>query len=456
MSRRDALTLTTACFAQFAAVISISTTALALPHIALQFHSTLQTLQWVLGVYVIVLACGLMFAGTCADRFGRKRVLIAGLVVFALGSALCAVAADEVGLLLARVVQGMGGAMIPPAALGTITAAFARNRSTAFAWWATVSGVGLAVGSVLGGAVIDIFGWRGTFWLGVVLALPAALLCLFLRESKSRTPRPFDPVGLGLLPLGFASLMSSLIGAQTSGWLDPLILVGLATSAAAFTGLALVERRRAEPMLPVRRMRDRGFACALGVAVLAYAANGALMFTLSLELQSVRHLDATASGAFLATIGVAAVVAALVSGRLVARGQLRRAFLASGALLMATSALMRPAELGPSVLLVLPLVLFGLGYAVVNDPANTVAARTLAAEDAALAGSTMSTARQVGQLLGIAIAGGMLHTRLAADLVTGFRDASPFVWGFLGLCGIGVAVLGLIGTAGRRRSPRAA
>lgn len=231
----------------------------------------------------------------------------------------------------------------------------------------------------------------------------------------------------------------------------PVGLGGLAASAAAFTGLVLVERRLPHPLLPIQRMRDGGIASAIGIVILAYAANGAFIFALSLELQTVRHLTASASGAFLAVIGGAAILAAPISGRFIDRGAMRWAFVVSGTLLLVGGFLMLPAELAPSVLLIAPLALLGFGYAVVNDPANTVAARTLSTEDAALAGSTMSTARQVGQVLGIAIAGGLLHAHLATDLTTGFRLASPAVWGFLSLCGLGVAALGIIGTSKAHR-----
>jgi MFS family permease len=225
-----------------------------------------------------VLASLLMFSGSAADRLGRKRIFVAGLVVFSVASLLCSLA-PSVGLLVAfRGLQAVGGSMLNPVAMSIIANTFTdpRERAQAVGVWGAVFGVSMmALGPIVGGTVVSSLGWRSIFRISVPVGLAAIALTLrFVPESRAETPRRFDPVGQSLVIVLLATLTYGIIEAPGRGWSSPAILAAFAATAAALPALLLYERRRTDPLIDLRFFRSMPFASSIVISMVAFAAFG--------------------------------------------------------------------------------------------------------------------------------------------------------------------------------------
>src|SRR3954452_92694 len=247
-----------------------------------------------------------MFSGSPAERLGRKRTFVLGLVVFSAASGLCSLASSTGMLVAFRALQAVGGSMLNPVAMSIIANTFTdpRERAQAVGVWGAVFGISMALGPVFGGTLVSAIGWRPIFWLNLPVGLAAIVLALrFIPESKAASPRRFDPVGQILVVVGLASLTYGIIEAPARGWSPPVI--GAALPAAAAAGLPLVrsEPRREEPLIDLRFFRSIPFTSAITLSVAAFATFGAFLFLNTLYLQDARGLSPVEAG--LATVPLA-------------------------------------------------------------------------------------------------------------------------------------------------------
>ena len=243
--------LAVCCLSLFIVGLDVTAVNVALPSIGRELHAGISGLQWTVDAYTLVLASLLMLAGSTADRLGRKRVFVAGLVVFSLASLLCSLAPNVELLVAFRVLQAVGGSMLNPVAMSIIANTFTdpRERAQAVGIWGAVFGISMALGPIVGGTVVDAFGWRPIFWINLPVGLAAIVLTLRLvPESRAPRARRFDPVGQVLVIVLLAALTYGIIEAPALGWSSPAIVAAFAASAAALAGLLVYEPRREEPL----------------------------------------------------------------------------------------------------------------------------------------------------------------------------------------------------------------
>ncbi|MEW2425066.1 MFS transporter [Streptomyces nigra] len=449
--RRRLLILAICCMSLL--IVSLDNTALnvALPALQSDLHASTSGLQWTIDAYTLVLASLLMLAGSTADRIGRKRVFMAGLVVFTIGSALCSLAPDLNSLIVFRMVQAVGGSMLNPVAMSIITNTFTnpRERARAIGVWGAVVGISMAAGPLIGGLLVETVGWRAIFWVNLPVGLAALLLTLrFVPESRAAKARRADPVGQVLVMLLFGSLTYAIIEAPTAPATEVLVFGGLAL--AALVGLLVHEPRRAEPLIDLRFFRSAPFSGATVIAVSAFAALGGFLFLSTLYLQNVRGLDALHAGLWMLPMAALCFVCAPVAGRVVGNRGPRLPLLIAGASMTASGVLFAAFEAESSdATLVLGYILFGLGFGFVNAPITNTAVSGMPRAQAGVAAAVASTSRQLGQALGVAVIGAVLASGIGtAAYRTAFVTAARPAWWIVAACGLTVLVVGAL-TSGR-------
>jgi EmrB/QacA subfamily drug resistance transporter len=432
----------------------------ALPSIHRSFHSSFSGLQWTIDAYTLVLASLLMLSGSTADRVGRKRIFQLGLLLFSLGSLLCAVAPSLDALIAARVLQAIGGSMLNPVAMSIIRNVFEdpRERAQAIGVWGGVIGISLALGPVVGGALVDSVGWPAVFLVNVPIGILAFILTArFVPESRAEHPRRIDPIGQVLVILGLASLTYSIIEAPSSGWLSAQTLILFGVAIVAFAGLVAYELRHEEPLIEVRFFRSAPFSGASAIAVCAFASLGGFLFLNTLYLQDVRHFSPLDAGLYTLPMAGVTLVIAPLAGRLVGnRGA--RLPLIGGSIALIASALMltQLSDTTPMSLLVVSYLLFGLGFGLLNPPITNTAVSGMPPSQAGVAAAVASTSRQVGQTLGVAVLGALAGGAMATAIGPSFAASTHSSWWVI--VGLGVVILALAivtTTAWARQTARA-
>lgn len=430
--------------------IDVTIVNVALPSIGRDFNAPLSGLQWTVDAYTVVLASLLMLSGSTADRLGRKRTFVIGLVVFSLGSLLCSLSPDLGALVAFRMMQAVGGSMLNPVAMSIITNTFtdARERAQAIGVWGAVIGVSLALGPVVGGLLVSSVGWRSIFWINLPVGLAAVLLTLrFIPESKAATPRRVDVPGQTLVVLLLASLTYAIIEAPSRGWTSGLILGVFAVAALSLGALVVVERRVHEPLIELRFFHSVPFSSATVVAVGSFAALGGFLFLNTLYLQDVRGLSPLRAGLDTLPMAAMVMVVAPLAGRFVGRRGPRVPLLVAGvAITAACLMLVGLSPTTPFALLFVSYFVFGLGFGCVNPPITNTAVSGMPRAQAGVAAGVASTSRQVGQTLGVAVVGALVSTALHASGRGNFAVASHDGWWVLAACGIAVFALGLVAT----------
>ncbi|KOG40842.1 MFS transporter [Streptomyces resistomycificus] len=459
--RRRMLVLAICCMSLL--IVSLDNTALnvALPSMQRELHASTSGLQWTIDAYTLVLASLLMLAGSTADRIGRKRVFMAGLVVFTVGSALCSMAPDLDMLVAFRMVQAVGGSMLNPVAMSIITNTFTdpRERARAIGAWGAVVGISMAAGPLVGGLLVESVGWRSIFWVNLPVGLTALVLTLrYVPESRAPKPRRPDPVGQVLVITLFGSLTYAIIEAPGAGFaaVAPFAVLALA----ALAGLLRYEPRRAEPLIDLRFFRSAPFSGATVIAISSFAALGGFLFLSTLYLQNVRGLDALHAGLWMLPMAVPTFLCAPLSGRLVGTLGPRIPLLIAGAAMTASGVLFAAFEAETSnVTLFAGYVLFGVGFGFVNAPITNTAVSGMPRAQAGVASAVASTSRQLGQTLGVAVLGAVLAAGVgSSSYQDAFVSAAAPGWWILAGCGFAVLVVGAVssGAWARRTAARTA
>ncbi|MBT2439337.1 MFS transporter [Streptomyces sp. ISL-36] len=442
--RHQLLVLAICCMSLL--IVSLDNTALnvALPSLQRELRGGVAGMQWTIDAYTLVLASLLMLAGSTADRIGRRKVFLTGLVIFALGSLLCSLAPSQEALIAFRAVQAVGGSMLNPVAMSIITNTFTEPaaRARAIGVWGGVVGVSMAAGPLVGGLLVDSVGWRAIFWVNLPVGLAALLLTLrYVPESRAPRPRRPDPVG--------QLLVMALLGSLTYAIIESSPLFA-AIAAAALAGLLLYEPRRREPLIDLRFFRSAPFSGATVIAICAFSALGGFLFLNTLYLQDVRGLSALRAGLYMLPMAAMTFVFAPLSGRLVGARGPRPSLLIAGTAMAAGALLFAAFQAETSdPLLFAGYVVFGLGFGMVNAPITDTAVSGMPRAQAGVAAAVASTSRQIGQTLGVAVVGAVLAAGVGSVSHTdGFVEASrPGYWIITG-CGLCVLLVGAL-TSGR-------
>jgi EmrB/QacA subfamily drug resistance transporter len=446
------LVLAICCTSLFLVGTDITIVNIALPAIQRDLHASVSGLQWTIDAYTLVLASLLMLSGSTADRIGRRRTFQTGLVLFTLGSLACSLAPGLGWLVTFRMLQAIGGSMLNPVAMSIITNTFTdpRERARAIGIWGSVVGVSMAVGPVLGGALVDSVGWRGIFWVNIPVGLAAlALTALFVPESRAPRGRKVDPVGQLLVITLLAALTYAIIEGPASGWSSARIIGFFGLAGAALIGLVSYEPRRAEPLIDLRFFRSAPFAGATSIAICAFAGLGGFLFLNTLYLQDVRHYSPLHAGLVTLPMAALTVVSAPLSGRIVGARGTRLPLITAGVAITA-SAFMLTSLTGSTSLtwLVASYMVFGLGFGLVNAPITNTAVSGMPPSQAGVAAAVASTSRQVGSVLGVAVVGSVVLSALHGPFRLGFPEASHAGWWIVTGCGVAVLLLGIL-TSGR-------
>ena len=422
----------------------------ALPSIGHDFHTKASGLQWIIDAYTLVLASLLMLSGSTADRFGRRKTFVVGLVIFTAGSLLCSLAPDLGALVAFRMVQAVGGSMLNPVAMSIITNTFTdpRERAQAIGVWGAVVGLSMALGPVVGGLLVSGIGWSAIFWINVPIGIVAIVLSLrYVPESRSSVSRRVDVLGQVLVIVIMASLTYGIIEAPDRGWTSPVILVALALAAVALGTFVTWERRTDEPLLNVRFFRSFPFTAATLSAVAAFGSLGGFLFLNTLYLQDARGLSPVGAGVDTLPMALMALAIPPISGRIVGlRGSriplvVAGIFCALGCLL-----LVGLSATTPFTDLFLAYMVFGIGFGFVNAPITHAAVSGMPRAQAGVASAIASTSRQVGQTLGVAVLGALVSGALNSGSRVDFALATRVGWWVLVGCGATILVLGVLAT----------
>jgi EmrB/QacA subfamily drug resistance transporter len=448
------------CMSLFIVGLDNTIVNVALPSIGRQLHADVSGLQWTVDAYTLVLASLLMLSGSMADRLGRRKVFQIGLVVFTLGSLACSLAPSLEWLVVFRMLQAVGGSMLNPVAMSIIRNTFddPRERAQAIGIWGAVVGVSMALGPVLGGALVESVGWPSIFWVNIPVGVAALILtACFVPESRAPAARRLDPVGQVLVIATLATMTYAIIEGPRQGWASPEILALFAVAVAALLALVTYERRRREPLIEVRFFRSAPFSGATVIAVAAFVALSGFLFLNTLYLQEVRRLSALHAGIDTLWMAGMTVLMSPLSGRMVGRVGPRLPLLLGGAGIAVGSFLLTGlSAVTPFSRLFAAYVIFGIGFGAVNAPITNTAVSGMPPGQAGVAAAIASTSRQVGQSLGVAIVGSLAATGLVGGIASTHFAASTHVgWWLLTGCGALVVVLGLVTTTSWARATAA-
>ncbi len=395
---------------------------IAIPRIIDSLHADLNEILWVVNAYILVYAVLLVTAGRLGDMVGQRAMYAGGLALFTLASAMCGFAHSATQLILARILQGVGGALLTPQTLAVLTTIFPPDRrGAAFGVWGAAAGIAAIAGPTLGGLIVTTWGWRWVFCINLPIGV-IALLATFLVIPDLRVGRRhrIDLIGVALASVGSFLIVFGLIEGQRFHWgafwhgvTIPEVMVAGVLVLGAF---GLWERTQDEPLIPLSLFSNRPFLLMNWVvAAMSFALLG-LTFLLPLYLQSGLHLTAFQAGLTVAPMSVALMLAAPLAGRLADRKG-REYIPIAGLLFFAGSIalIVRLASPAASPVTFLgPMILGGLGIAFVMPPSTTIAMRGISPQMAGAASGVLNTTRQLGGVIGSAVVGALLQNRLAA------------------------------------------
>jgi EmrB/QacA subfamily drug resistance transporter len=417
--RKKILVLLAMCFALFMAMLDNTVVNVALPTISTKLGAGVSGLQWVVDSYVLAFATLLLTGGILGDRYGRKRLFVGGLLGFTLASLLCALSQSTGQLIAARAFQGVSAAMVLPGTLSILTVTFpAEERAQAIGIWSGVSGIALAIGPTLGGWLVETAGWQSVFFINVPIGIVGAVVALrVVDESSSPQARRLDVPGL-LLGTGLlTSFTYALIEANEFGWRDGRIVGGLTLGTVFLVTFLVWERRTPEPLLPLKLFRIPTFASGALVVFAAFFSMFGTIFFASLYFQVVRGYSAFQAGLRMLPFTAMVTVIAPQAGRYAQRHGSRRP-LTFGLLTAGVGLIMlsRANVDTPYLLLGIALLITGIGMASTLTPTTAAVMGAVGPERAGLGASTVNTCREVGGVLGIAVLGTILTTKLRSSM----------------------------------------
>jgi EmrB/QacA subfamily drug resistance transporter len=440
----------------FMTILDVSIVNVALPSIAKDLDFSPENLQWVITAYAIAFGGFLLLGGRAADLLGRRRVFIVGVALFTIASLVCGLAQSEGMLIASRAVQGLGGAIISPAALAIVMTSFEEgaDRNKALGVWGALGGSGAAVGVIAGGVLTEYLSWRWIFFVNVpVGALVLALTPRIVHESRREgAERHYDALGAVLVSSGLALLVYAISEAPNVGWATTRTILVLIASVALLVAFVVNERRIHDPLLPFRIFRVRTVAGANGVGLLLGAVMFANFFLLTLYVQDILGYSALKTGlTFLATAGTA-VIAAGAAQALTTRFGVRPILLIG--LVLLTAAMVWYSQIpvdGSFATDLLPgYLMVGVGIAFAYVPIQIAALAGVGEREAGLASGLINTSQQIGGALGTAVASTVFtsHYKTLIEAGRSQLDALTHGYGYgfwaLAFFGLGAIVAAVV------------
>ena len=439
--------------ALFMVVLDNLVVSTALPVIRTDLNASLEGLEWTVNAYTLTFAVFLLTGAALGDRFGRRRMFVAGLTLFTLASAAAALAPNIDTLIAARAVQGIGGAIVTPLTLTILSGAFPKEkRGLALGAWSGIAGLAVASGPLVGGAVVDGISWQWIFWLNVPIGILLAPLAFgFLRESHGPEGR-LDLPGLGLISAGLFGLVWGLIHGNGDGWTSPQIVASLGLGALLTAGFVAWELRTPSPMVPMRFFRDRAFAAANGASLLMYFGMFGSIFLLAQFLQTVQGHSPLGAGLRVLPWTAMPMVVAPIAGALSDRIG-GRPLMAGGLALQAIGLGWLAAVSTPTVPyteLVIPFILSGTGMAMFFAPVANVVLSAVRPEEEGKASGANNAIREVGGVFGVAVLATVFSQYGGYGSPQTFVDGlEPAIW--VGAIVVGVGALISLAIPRRRR-----
>jgi EmrB/QacA subfamily drug resistance transporter len=408
-SRPDALVLAVVCVAQFMVVLDISIVNVALPDMKRDLHMSQNGLAWVLNAYTLTFAGFLLLGGRAADIWGRRRLFLIGVTLFAAMSLVGGLAQSGGELIVARGLQGLGGAVLAPATLTILTTTFRDPvaRARALGMWSAVAGAGGATGVLAGGVLTDLLSWRWILFINVPIGLLVFLVARFaVSESRAEGERPtLDWAGALTVTGGLVALVYGIVSTDSHSWGSPSVISYLVIGAGLVAAFVVVESRHRHPLVPLRLFRSRGLTGANLIMVLIGSVMFSLFFFLSQYLQDVQGYSPLRAGLAFLPMPIAIIIGTQLSSRLVGRlGS--RSLLVTGPLISASGLLLLSrvhADSSYPLHIGLPgaIITFGIGMSFV--PVTLSATGGVDPRDAGLASGLINTTRQIGGSLGLAV-----------------------------------------------------
>jgi EmrB/QacA subfamily drug resistance transporter len=440
MTRQARWTLAIVSVALFMTALDNLVVSTALPSIRRNLGASIESLQWTVNAYTLSFAVLLLTGAALGDRFGRRRMFVAGVGVFTVSSALAALAPGVTVLVAARAIQGAGAAMVLPLTLTLLSEAFPpERRGLALGIWGGVSGLGVALGPLVGGAVVEGISWPYIFWLNVPVGLALIPLAARRLEESYGPDRHLDLPGLALAGLGLLGVVFGIVRGQALGWSSPAILGSIGTGLVLLAAFVAWELRSPAPMLPMRFFRSRAFAATNGVSFAMFFGTFGSIFLLAQFFQTTQGYSPLESG--LRTLPwtgmpmIVAPIAGVLSDRIGSRP-----LMVAGLALQATAIAWLAAVSTPTVAyaaLVIPFVLAGTGMALVFAPAANAVLASVRPDEAGKASGATNAIRELGGVLGVAV--------LASLFTASGSYASPAAFndGLTAALPVGAAILGV-------------
>jgi len=451
--RRKWLALALLCVIQFMVVLDIAIVNVALPSIQVDLGFTQESLQWVISAYALVFGGFLLLGGRAADLLGRRRIFLVGIVVFTLASLFSGLAWSEGSLITARALQGLGAAIITPAALSILSTTFTegRERNIALGAWGAVGGFGAAAGVLLGGILTDLLSWKWIFFVNVPVGVAGFVLApILLKESRDASVKSFDAIGAVLVTSGLSLVVYAITQGGQHGWLAGRTVGFFAASAALLVGFVVWEQRHHEPLMRLGILRIKTVSGANVAGFILGTATFSLFLMLTLYMQQVLDYSPLKTGIGYLPVAGGAIVTSAIAAQLVTRLGVKPVLLIGMASLTAGLAYFTQVSVGGSYLGdLLPgflLVAVGLGFSFV--PISIAALAGVQPAEAGLASGLINTSQQIGGALGIAALSTIATTRTTHALADGSSHAAAAVTGFhwAFIAGVIVAGIGVVAT----------
>jgi EmrB/QacA subfamily drug resistance transporter len=417
---RKPLILIALLLAAFAINLDTTIVNVALPKLALELHASNSQLQWVVDAFNLFFAASVLVAGSLSDRFGRKGMLLAGLAVFGLASLVGGITSDPGQLIAARAVMGIGAAMAFPSTLSLLTNVFVQRgeRARAIGLWGAITGVAIALGPIVGGALLEVFDWRSIFFAMTPVAAVAGLLVVrFVPASRDPSAPAVDGGGFALSAAAVGLLIYTIIEAPERGWGSATTLAGFAATILAVAGFVAWERRRAEPMLDLSLFADRRFTAASAAVAISFFALSGFVFLVTQYFQFFKGYGPLSTGVRLLPVATTVAIFSIVGAKLAVRIGTK---VVVGTGLLATAAfylwVTTTSATTPYWEIALQMVVLGTGMGLTSAPA-TEAIMGVVSQAKAGVGSAMNDAtRLLGGTLGVAVIGSVFASIYASRL----------------------------------------
>jgi EmrB/QacA subfamily drug resistance transporter len=449
--RRSRLALALLCTVQFMVVLDVAIVNVALPSIQTDLGFSQENLQWVISAYALMFGGFLLLGGRAADLLGRRRVFRAGLVVFSVASLLSGLAWSDGALIGSRALQGLGSAIISPAALSILTTTFreGRERNTALGAWGAVGAFGAVAGVLLGGILTELLSWQWIFYVNLPVGIGAfAIAPLLLAESRDARAQTFDLPGAAVVTGALVLLVYTLTQANRHGWGSAATIGGFGASALLLAAFAGWESRTRDPLLPLSIFRLRTLVGANVAGVILGTVVFSMFLMLTLYMQQVLGYSPLRTGVGYLAVSVTAIVWSAVAAKLVTRVGVKPVLVAGMAFLAAGLAYFTQVSVGGSYLGdLLPgflLIAIGMGFSFV--PISIAALAGVQPSEAGLASGLINTSQQIGGALGIAALSAVATSTTSTDIAGGtaapFALTDGFQTAFTG--GAGVALAGVL------------